>query len=137
MTQTFAQDWIRHWISVLTNYRHVSMDSVNRSSGIESRKKNKQYSISTSITSTANKKELSEQYEADWQWLKRITKSTLSTEAEKKDVLEVLPRCEEMLDIFTREKLEGMALSAGIHWQEERERNTHFFFNSLKQKLWK
>jgi hypothetical protein len=99
------------------------------------KKKIKQYCISASIASTANKKELSEQYEADRRRLKGIAESTSSTEAEKKDALEALPRCEEMLDIFTREKLEGMALRAGVRWQEEGERNTHFFFNSLKQKL--
>lgn len=53
---------------------------------------------------------------------------------EKEKVKAHLSDCKELLDLFLKERLDGIALWVGALWQEEGECSTQFFFNSLSER---
>jgi Reverse transcriptase (RNA-dependent DNA polymerase)/zinc-binding in reverse transcriptase/Endonuclease/Exonuclease/phosphatase family len=101
------------------------------------KKKIKQFCVTASIEAKARKTATIEEYEAQRRQHKATAERATSTVEERKEAMEALAVCEEMIDFFTRENLNGIAFRAGVQWQEKGERNTQYFFNTLRQRTTK
>ena len=98
------------------------------------KKKIKNFCVTASIEAKKKRDTTIEDLEARRRKNKATAERDTSTGQEKEEALKELAGCEELLDFFTREKLNGIALRAGVQWQEQGERNTQYFFNTLKQR---
>jgi len=56
---------------------------------------------------------------------------------ERKEAMEAVAVCEEMINFFTRDNLNRIAFRAGVQWQEKGKCNTQYFFNTLRQQTTK